>query len=87
MTLLIKSNASVDVSVDELAAMFWELGSDEQAFFFQSLSESVNNNHLLMMQSLSIRDGCEKLRKEGYPEALEAFQMMFSAAYKYMGDC
>ena len=64
-----------------VAMLLWNMSSEKQAEVLQHLSQLAGNQHKLMTQGIYIRDYAE----EENPEALEAYQSLFSAAYKYMG--
>ena len=64
-----------------VAMLLWNMDSEKQAEVLQHLSQLAGNQHRLMTQGIYIRNYAE----EANPEALEAYQSLFSAAYKYMG--
>lgn len=75
-----KVSAEFEPNPAQMAELFWRMGSDEQAVFFEEL-QGLAGSHLLMMQGLAIRQECENSNNE---HALEAFQSLFASAYKYM---
>tara|TARA_R110000822_G_scaffold15369_5_gene52963 strand:- start:700 stop:945 length:246 start_codon:yes stop_codon:yes gene_type:complete len=81
MTLLAKT-ITVSPTPKEIAQLIWQMYSDEQAEMFHHLLEEAGSEYHLMMQFMCTRDHCE----ERDDNALAAFQVMFSSAYKYMGD-
>lgn len=78
--------AEYSPTVSDLAYHFWELDYDEQAEFMAELYEKAGE-YKLMLQFLYVRQECEK-RKDADPSdtALDCFQTMFAAAFKYFGD-
>lgn len=75
-----KVSAEFKPTPAQMAEIFWRMGSDEQAIFFEEL-QGLAGDHSLMMQGLAIRQECEESRNDF---ALEAFQSLFASAYKYM---
>lgn len=67
---------------EEVAEDFWELDDSQQGQFFAHLLKIAGEQDL-MSQMLWCRQACEKENREG----LDGFQVVASAAYKYLlGD-
>lgn len=72
--------ADVKLTPEQVAEAIWNLNGDEQAEMFNHLYNIAGGSYLLMMQFMYVRDAC----KERKDNSLDAFQYMFSSAYKYM---
>ncbi len=74
---MIKAEVSISPTPKQIAALIWEMGSDEQAEMFKHLFDLAGSEHTLMMQFMMCRDDCI----ERGDESLGAFQAMFSSAF------
>jgi hypothetical protein len=70
----------VRLTPDQVAEAIWEMDTSEQADMLNKLIELSDGSHKLMMQFLGVRQESETRDDR----SLEAFQIMFSSAYKYM---
>lgn len=69
-------------TAQKLATQFWYLSDTEMGEFFEHLLE-ISGEHDLLSQMLWCRQACE----EGNQKGLEGFQVVASAAYRYiLGD-
>lgn len=80
---MMELKANVKLTPEQVADAIWSMYSDEQAKMFAELLKHAGSEHQLMMQFLAVRDECKLLDLTGDSTALDAFQSMFSSAYKY----
>ncbi len=69
---------SESVTPKDLAELYWNMASDEQAEFYAELYE-IAGSHKLVLQGLHIREDCKKHSSK----ALDGFQYMSSCAFKW----
>ena len=71
-------SAEIKATPKQMAIEFWNMGSDEQALFYQELY-NLAGGHKLVLQGLMIREDCKKLSNE----ALDGFQYLSSCSYQW----
>lgn len=76
----------IELTPEQVAELLWHMSDYGQARMFAELIRLSEGEHLLMMQFIWARQECEKQQERGEGKPLDAFQTMFSAGYKYMGQ-
>lgn len=74
-----KTTVNVKLSPEQLAEEFWNMDSEEQARFYKKLMNEAGS-HFLILQSIAIRESCERIGKD----ALDGFQYMGSSAFEFV---
>lgn len=81
MSRTIEASVSLDLSAEQVAAAFWELGSDEQADFFAELERMAGIR--LCFQMAAVVDEIRKRSERGDRDAQNGFQTMLAHAQGY----
>jgi hypothetical protein len=79
------SEMIITLTPAQVAEAIWSMNSEAQAEMFHELYQLSEGSHYLMMQFMGTRDKCvERKQRDSADESLDAFQAMFSSAYKWI---
>ena len=80
----IRVDMNIALTPEQVAAAFWNLGSDGQAQFFASLDRQAGI--MLCFQMAGVVREIAKLETDDHSHALNGFRTMFAHAIAYFDD-